>query len=113
MNGIRKVTAAVLDRTAQLLQRSNSWTKQTLRETRKGRTCYCLVGALEQACSEIEMGYLARYAALSKLRSVIEGRRIGSRASVVPLSVIGFNDDRQTRHSDVVKVLKEARSKLK
>ena len=78
-----------------LLADKKRWCKGKRRlVTPDGQESYCLIGAIEEV-----------YGFNSSISHEIRDNLYG----IIRGSVVGFNDDPKTRHSDILKVLKKAK----
>jgi len=116
-----KTVTEVLERTAQLLQRSNQWTKDHYQASNpdgqgKTRTCRCLAGAVLVAAgldadtnAALDANKTTRRTQASLLKTLRSNpERYGTNVeSGNTESVEEFNDAPTTRHSDVLRLVND------
>jgi hypothetical protein len=121
-----KTVTEVLERTAQLLQRSNQWTKNVYQASNpdgqgKTRTCRCLAGAVlvaagldaetNEALDATKVTRRTEASLLKTLRSN-PGRYNTNVESGNTESVEEFNDADTTRHADVLRLVNDTLTRV-
>lgn len=117
-----KTVTEVLERTAQLIQRSNQWVKDSYEEVNtdsqgKTRTCHCLAGAVLVAAgvdAENENGLDANKTTRRTQASLLKTLRSNpERYNADNTNTIeDFNDADSTRHADVLRLVRDTLNRV-